>query len=227
MISSPNAAAVEAIVGRESGRHIDVFRHYYERRREAQKPPHHEFANTHSNPEGIAGFTARWGPLIKDRLPNPFNIFSAQGKRWKPDPEVFWFSIDTWLEHQSYFRKMLELARSRRVSAKGELAEMFERWSGLELASFEPLKPRIQIQGGRLLPSMQVSGLWESLCLMLWEDLSVSGIRILRCADPNCANYFSTDRPRKKFCSRQHSLRFYKRLWARKNLRGWRAKRRS
>jgi hypothetical protein len=122
---------------------------------------------------------------------------------------------------------MLRLTRSRQSSDKRQLVKMFQLWSGLLLPSFEPVKPLIEIHDGKLVPSMRANGLWESLCLMLWEDLSVSGMRILRCADPSCANYFSTDRPGKKFCSRQHALRFHKRRWERKNLRMWRARRRS
>jgi hypothetical protein len=217
------------LTGCFNGKTRDVFQDYYKARREGREAPHYEFANTPASTEGIIGFTQKWGPLFHDTPANPHPCFTPEWKAFRPIKDIFEMRVDHWLECHDGFRAMLQLCKRQRSDEDREkLTRSFQTRVGPLLRDFEPISPSIEFERRRLKIVLKVSRLHEALWLMAWEDLSIAGARIAQCKDPNCRKFFDTDDWRRKFCpTRPCAQRYYKRLWARKNLRRLRSEKKA
>lgn len=224
----PDYLGEETLIGRLGGRVVDVFEGYYLARQRGSGGPHYDFANASSTGAGLLNFTAKWGLVIRTGPENPFPFFSQARKHYRVDPNVFEVTLASWLENQNRFREILRLAVGRRRSDRVKLMEALN-WGGKDLPDFEPIIPEITLSKGRgphVSIGLKIDGLWKAFCMMVCEDLGKGGARIQRCADPNCAHLFQTDRPNKAFCNSDCAHRYHKRMWARKHLPEIRARKR-
>jgi hypothetical protein len=232
--SASDYLGTEAVVGRFGEETVDLFSAYYAARRDGEQGPHYEFANTPATEGGILAFTARWGVIGRTGPVNPHPFFSEARKRhnYESDQNLFEIALDYWISVQERFRTMIDLTTSRRRADKLKLLELINIRQ--DFGTFDLILPKMDLSKDpsrrtreeylALSLTVQSNCLWEAFCLMVWEDLGQAGVRIQYCADPNCHRVFSTDRPGKVFCDSNCAHRYHKRMWGRRNLPTWRAR---
>jgi hypothetical protein len=205
------------LVGRYRDSQHDVFEEYRRaRRRHSTEAPHLQFANCSSDDESIQRFTASWG-VLGFALPWQGGLAAIMAEGPIGDPAIqFEFALDDWRQLQARFVKMLALAKSRRSADRKELAAEIQRFGGPLLGNQVRLSPKFVVaRSGELAFRIDPNDLWSALCMMLLCDLSAHGSVIKQCADPNCANFFPSERSNKKFCDAVCAQRFHKRKWFR------------
>jgi len=173
--------------------------------------PHIEFANSPTDDQSIRRFTERWGPLFTLPFVPP---------RMRRSGIEFAMNIAAWRRCHERMSAALKLVASRRVSDRQKLPGLFGLASSAEF-KFGELRPAVECDSrgdsrGAFGPKLVAASLWDAMLTALWLDLSARGLRMLRCLNPTCRRFFTTERPNQKYCDALCAARVAKRKWWRK-----------
>jgi len=221
----PGGQVGQFLLGRFSDRTQDVAAEYYRRR--GRRPPYLEFAANCTDTDAILDFTAQWG-LLTTSHSVPDGWKPARRESWCPwrgDQKDFLMDLSGWRSLHQRFQRLQEVAAAPTRNGRRTLCDLLSRESNLDFDAGN-LHLGLEWKAEAFQPQIVTSSLYMAFVAMLWLDVTARGRRLLRCADPGCGKYFSTERPNKIYCDPICALRTSRRNWWRRNGPAWRDGRR-
>jgi hypothetical protein len=217
----PGGQTGQFLLGRFSDRSKDVTVEYYRRR--GRRPPYLVFAENSTDTDAILDFTAQWGVLtMRHSLPAGWQAVRREPWcPWRGDQKDFLMDLSGWQSLHQRFQKMLKVAAEPDYKAHRELCHLLTRESNLDFDAGN-VHLGLEWEQAAYQPRIVAGSLYMAFVAMLWLDVAARGRKLLRCADPGCSKYFSTERPDKIYCDRICALRTSRRNWWRRHGQAWR-----
>ena len=213
------------IYGKYSGRTMDLFEMYRKSWRASGELPYSAFANSGDDESSVLSFTQKWGvvapefydfrgkgsfPLKTSRGSKGFRLVEESKTPW--EKRMFGFKLNDWRRLHGHFKNLLSLKATTDAAAISKICAELQKnpdFGALTIGLgpvFATAVPRLTFQPSRA---------WEAFCLMFWLDLEKPNTRLMACPNPTCGQFFTTDRPNKKYCSvRCASLMAKRSYWA-------------
>jgi hypothetical protein len=219
---SPVSASGEChaayLIGRFGKSSRDVCREYYTSL--GHSPPYIALAACGHDLEAAMTFTQTWGPLGRS-IPLPEGLLnSVRYQPWLDDGADFCADLEGWLYLKGRFDQLISLAEKGTRQSRDEIAAFFRAECvaagdaghfGLELAWKQHEFASTVTE--QCMPCLVADSLYLAFVAMVWLDFAVEGRRLLRCANPRCGQYFSSENPTQLYCQGTCAQNVARRNW--------------